>query len=264
MGKIITFLRYSVDFIKYREFRYILSSIRYILTGKTTRKTRYYQSSLGKFIVRKGSLDFQFANYAYEFNVKKFVYKELNNYNVFLDVGANIGTYCIIPALAGLKVIGWEPGHSNFEALKTNIELNNFQDKISIYPYALGNKKRSASFTVDPINTGASHLTEIEENCEHIENPEFEDIEIVRFDDVKKEYNLNPEDKVIMKVDVEGMEIDVLKGAEEFIKNQKNLLIIIETIHTGAENIKKILNSLGEFSYHDIDELNMAAYKLNS
>ncbi len=263
MGKIITFLRYSVDFVKYGEFRYILSSIRYILTGKTTRKTRYYRSSLGKFIVRKGSLDFQFANYAYEYNVKKFVYKELNKYDVFLDVGANIGTYCIIPALAGLRVYGWEPAHSNFEALKTNIELNNLQDRINIYPYALGAKKGSASFTVDTINTGASHLTEYEDKCEHIENPEFEDIEIVRFDDVKKEYKIGTDEKVIMKIDVEGMEIDVINGAEDFIKNQKNLLIIIETIHTGNDNIKNKLDSLGSFDYKEIDNLNLAAFKTN-
>ncbi len=262
MGKIITFLKYSVDFIKHGEFRYILSSIRYILTGKTTRKTRYYKSSLGKFIVRKGSLDFQFANYAYEGNVKKFVYKHLNDYDLFLDIGANIGTYSIIPANHGLKVIAFEPVKSNFEALKTNVGLNKLEHLVKLYPLALGAKKRSANFTVDLINTGASHLTEYADITEHIENPEFEDIQVVRFDDIVDEMNIGKDEKIFVKIDVEGMEPDVLNGATEFIKNQDNILIIIETIHSGTENLKKLFSSIAEFEFIEIDELNIAARKL--
>ncbi len=263
MGKIITFLRYSVDFIKYGEFRYILSSVRYILTGKTTRKTRYYRSSLGKFIVRKGTLDFQFANYAYEFNVKKFVYRYLKEYDVFLDIGANIGTYCVIPAKAGLRVYGWEPVHSNFEALKTNIELNKLTDIATIFPCALGSENRSANFTFDPVNTGASHLTDIDEDCEEIVNPEFEDIEVKVFDKISDELDINANQKVIMKVDVEGMELKVLEGARKFISKHKELLIIIEVVHTGSERIKEKLNEMGKFEYEVIDELNLAAKKIN-
>lgn len=262
MGKIITFLRYSVDFVKYGQFIYILSSIKYILTGKTTSKTRYYRSSLGKFLVRKGTLDFQFANYAYEFNVKKFVYKYLHDYDVFLDIGSNIGTYAIIPAKAGLKVYAWEPVRSNFEALKTNIELNNYQDKISIFPFALGEKNCNANFTFDPVNTGASHLTEYAEICEEIQNPEYQDIEVRVFDEQFSSLKIDPSAKVFMKVDVEGMEPNVLRGARKFIETHTDLLIIIEVIHSGEENIKGVLNEMGEFEYINIDDLNMAAIKI--
>lgn len=263
MGKIITFLKYSVDFIKHGEFRYILSSIRYVITGKTTRTTRTYKSSLGKFIVRKGSLDFQFANYAYEWNVKKFVYKHLDNYDVFLDIGANIGTYSIIPALQNLRVYSWEPVVSNFEALSKNIELNNFTDKVTLFPYALGSEAKSANFTVDTINTGASHLTEYSDITEDVQNPEFEDIEIKRLDDIYKSLNIGKDEKVFMKIDVEGMELDVVNGATEFITSYPNLLLIIETIHSGKENIQKALTELCKFEFIEIDDLNMAAKKIN-
>lgn len=263
MGKIITFLKYSVDFIKHGEFRYILSSIRFVLTGKTTRTTRQYKSSLGKFLVRKGTLDFQFANYAYEWNVKKFVYKHLKDYDLFLDVGSNIGTYAIIPALEGIRVIAFEPVKSNYEALVTNIKLNNFENLISTYPLALGKTNSSANFTLDLVNTGASHLTEYSDIAEVIHNPEFEDIEIVRFDDIVDKLNIKPTNRVFMKVDVEGMEPDVLEGAHNFIKNHPNIMIMIETIHCGRENLQDVCSSLANFEFLDIDDLNMGARKLN-
>ena len=262
MGKINTFLKYSLDFIKHGEFRYILSSARYILTGKTTRKTRFYKSSLGKFIVRKGTLDFQFANYAYEWNVKKYVYKHYTDYNLFLDVGANIGTYSIILAEKGMKCYAFEPVRSNIVALETNIKLNNLQEKITVLPYALGSKKSKANFTFDPVNTGASHLTEYSDILDETQNPEFEDIEVNIFDQITKNLDINPDDKVLMKVDVEGMEIDVIDGATNFIKSRDNLLIILETVHSGRDAIKEKLNEVGNFDYHIIDDLNMAAVKI--
>jgi FkbM family methyltransferase len=262
MGKIITFLHYTKDFIKHGEFRYILSSIRYILTGKTTRKTRPYKSSLGNFIVRKGTLDFQFANYAYEKNVKKFVYKHLNDYDIFLDIGANIGTYSIIPAGAGLRVISFEPVKSNYEALITNLKLNNYQGLVQTFPFALGKTKTNANFTLDTINTGASHLTEYADIVEEISNPEFEDISITTFDEISDELNINPDDMVFMKIDVEGMEPDVLIGASNFIKNHPNLLVVIETIHVGKEKIMELFSSLAKFEFLEVDDLNMGAKKI--
>ena len=150
MGKIKTFLKYTKDFVKHGEFRYVLSSVKYILTGKTTRKTRYYKSSLGRFLVRKGTLDFQFANYAYEWGVKKFVYEHLKNYNVFLDIGANIGTYSILFAKQGLRGYAFEPVVSNFDAFTTNLKLNDIEDKVTTFPFALGRKEKESRLYFRP------------------------------------------------------------------------------------------------------------------
>ncbi len=263
MRKILTFLRYTIDFIKHGEFLYILSSLRIMLTGESKRKTRHYKSSLGKFIVRKGTRDFLFANYAYEPNVKKFVYRHLKDYNLFLDIGSNIGTYSIIPAIEGIKVYAFEPVKSNYNALVTNIKLNNYENLVTTYNVALGNKNSNANFTLDPVNTGASHLTEYSAINEIITNPGSEDIEIVRFDDIKDKLNIKPTDKVFMKIDVEGMEPDVLLGAKNFIKNHPSIMIMIETIHCGRIKLEEVCNSLTSFEFLDIDELNMGARKLN-
>jgi len=264
MGKIKTFLKYTKDFVKHGEFRYVFSSVRYVLTGKTTRKTRYYKSSLGKFLVRKGTLDFQFANYAYEWGVKKFVYKHLKNYNVFLDIGANIGTYSILFAKHGLRGYAFEPVISNYDALVTNIKLNDFESKITAFPFALGEKKRKAEFTFDSINTGASHLTDNSDFLEKTSNPKFVAVDVVTLDSIMDELNIKIDDRIFIKIDVEGMEENVIKGAEKFIKKYPNLLFVIESIHSGEENLTKLLNSFANFESMEVDELNMGAKKINN
>jgi len=264
MGKINTFLKYTKDFAKHREYRYIFSSIRYIATGKTTRKSRYYKSSLGKFYVRKGTLDFQFANYAYEWGVKQFVYKHIDNYNIFLDIGANIGTYSILFADKGLKVFAFEPVMSNYKALVKNIKLNNIENKVTTFPFALGAKKRKAGFTFDPINTGASHLSENDDFLDKVVNPEFVEGQIIPFDEIYEELNIKNNDRVFVKIDVEGMEPDVLKGATKFLTNHTNILIVLESKHSGRDDIKKLLSNIAPFEFLEVDELNMAARKIVS
>ncbi len=263
MDKIITFLRYTKDFIKHGEFRYILSSIRYIVKGKTTRRSRYYTSSLGRFWVRKGTLDFQFANYAYEWGVKQFVYKHVNDYNLFIDVGANIGTYSILFANKGLHGFAFEPVVSNYEALTRNIHLNKFEDRVTTFPFALGIKEGTAEFTFDPINTGASHLSENSDFLEDVVNPEFENIKIKSFDSIEPTLNIKPDDKVFIKIDVEGMEEKVLNGATKFLSKHKNILIVLESKHSGRDDIKKLLSSIANFEFLDVDDYNMAAKKIS-
>lgn len=262
MGKIKTFLKYTKDFLKHGEYRYILSSVRYILTGNTTRKTRHYKSSLGKFLVRKGTLDFQFANYAYEWGVKKFVYEHIDDYDVFLDIGANIGTYSVLFAKKGLKGYAFEPVISNFDALVTNLKLNNIDNEVTAFPFALGEKKRKAAFTFDPVNTGASHLTDNSDFLEETLNPEYVDVDVMRLDDILDELDINTNDRIFIKIDVEGMEEQVIKGAQEFIESHPNLLFVIESIHSGKEKLDRLLNSFGEFEILEVDELNMGAKKI--
>lgn len=264
MNKILTYLRYFFDFIKHGEFRFLYYSIAYVAKGKTPRKSRYYQSDLGKFFVRKGTLDFQFGNYAYEWEVKKFVYKHVDSYDVFLDIGANIGTYSILFAGKGLTGFAFEPVRSNLEAFEKNVALNEMQDKIQIYPIALGSHKHTANFTFDPVNTGASHLTDDHIDAEEIVNPEFEDIEVDTLDNIMDELNIDPAKKIIIKIDVEGMEIDVLRGATKFLKKYPNLLLVMESIHCGKDILTKELQNIYPFEILPVNALNMAARKNNT
>ncbi len=261
MGKLLTFLRYSIDFLKHGEFHYFMSSVKYMLTGKSTSRAALYKSSLGKFAVRSGTLDFQFANYAYEWGVKKFVYKHVDQYNKFLDVGANIGTYSVLFAKKGLQGCAFEPVDTNFEALTKNIKLNNLEQKVKLINLALGKHEHTDVFTFVPDNTGASHL-------KSIENKDVKDggetvVKVVTLDSVIDRCNFNPDtDKIFVKIDVEGMEANVLEGAKSFLQSFPEIIMVMESVHSGKEYLSKLLKSIDDsFEILEVDSLNMGAIK---
>lgn len=261
MQKIKTFFNYFKDFVKWGEYRYIFISIKYILLHKTTSRTRIYKSSLGKFISRKGTLDFQFANYAYEWGVKKFVYQHLNEFNVFLDIGANIGTYSILLAKNGLHGYAFEPIKSNRNALRINLILNNLEDNVKLFPLALGEVAHTAEFEFGHINTGASHLATIKPTDETPGRETTTTSDIVPLDSLLDKIDFKKEDHIFIKIDVEGMEEEVLLGAKKFLQAYPNILIVMESKHSGRKRLAQVLNEIDNFEILNVDDLNMGARK---
>jgi FkbM family methyltransferase len=256
--KIITFLRYLFDFIKHRQFRFILTAVKYELTGRTSNSPKLYKSDLGLFFTRKGTLDFQFANIAYEWNVKKFLNQHYKNYDVFIDIGANIGTYAILMANRGLRVIAFEPVADNFRALHINLLINNMQNKVAFFNVGLDETDREADFIFDPVNTGASHLaSNIKEEGMHTT------VRLKTLDQMIEPLNIHPDDKVLMKIDAEGMEVNVIKGASAFLGRQNHVLMILESVHSTEESIREALTNIGCFDFYRVDDLNMASEKAN-
>ena len=66
----------------------------------------------------------------------------INKFDLFVNVGANIGYYCCIALQADKEVIAFEPIHSNVRILLKNIKLNNWDNKISVYPVALSDESK--------------------------------------------------------------------------------------------------------------------------
>ena len=263
MHKIKTFLSYFKDFIKWGEYHYILTSIKYILLHKTTSRTQIYRSSLGLFLSRKGTLDFQFANYAYEWGVKAFVYKHLPHCDAFLDIGSNIGTYAILLAQKGLHGYAFEPIKSNYDALRINLILNNLEDKVKVFPVALGDKKQQAEFLYDEVNTGASHLASIHHGDEVVERERPALSEIVPLDSLLDQINIKKEETIFIKIDVEGMEENVLLGAKKFLQSYPHIIMVMESKHSGRKHLQKVLSEIADFEFLEVDDLNMGARKIN-
>lgn len=262
MGKLKTFIRYFSDFLQYGQLRLVFASIIYILTGKSFIETRIFRGKLGFFLHRKGSLDFQFGNYAYEWNVKKVMLKHHGNYDVFLDIGANIGTYTIMLAGKGLRCFAFEPIYANHKALNINILLNSFENTATAFNFGLGSNDSSADFAFDPLNTGASHIASVPADTPEAEKRSIHTtIQLKKLDDVMTMLNLSDTDRILVKIDVEGMEIDVIKGAVKFLQRFDKLMLVMESVHSGEEKLKAQLSEIAEFDFFTIDALNMGAIK---
>jgi len=256
MNRLKIYYKYFCDYIKHREFRFLTASVRYILFKKPSGRNAIIRTQTGLFYSRKGTIDFQFANYAYEWSVKCFILDHYKDYDYFFDIGANIGTYSVLLGNLGMKVIAFEPIHSNFNALMINILLNNLSDKITAYNFGLGDKDTDHDFIFNPVNTGASHSIKSGSN-----KGVHEMVSIHKLDSLLGQFGLKKSDKILMKVDVEGMEPEVFSGAKSFIQYFGNVLIVFESKHSKLVKVKTILDEIASFEYMTIDSYNSATKK---
>lgn len=141
----------------------------------------------------------------------------------FIDVGANIGLHTVVAAkLVGSKghVIAFEPLSRARKQATENIRLNKLTNVI-LHADAVGKEIGSARIhLIDGSNDGQSTLQPGDGRA----HP-YEDIRVVTLDAALKEIP-----NCVMKVDVEGGEMDVLRGAEGFIRNSRPKAIFVECV----------------------------------
>ena len=131
---------------------------------------------------------------------------------VIIDGGANIGGYSLVAhkAAPNAAVYSFEPVLSTFELLKEKTkEVSN------IHPVAKGlySENCSKEINIFPSNTHSS-LVDIQGLS--YETTEKQTIELVKGDDFMQELGINEID--LLKIDVEGVEFDVLQGFEQYLK----------------------------------------------
>jgi FkbM family methyltransferase len=255
LQKINTYFWYFYEYLKHRDFVSILAAVKYLIYKKSHTKDRIIQSTVGKFFCRKNTNDFQFANFRYEWGVKKYVLDHIHEYTLFVDAGACVGEYAILVTNKGIRTIAFEPIPTNFEILTKNLSLNNMKDKVMAFPVGLGNRNQKVKFVFNKINTGASHLDSENKSdgCE---------VDIRTFDSYLDELKLNPTERILFKLDVEGMEAIALQGAKEFIRKYPNITFILEEKITGEDKIVSVLDELSKFQYGRIDRFNIYANKI--
>ncbi len=252
--KFFIFLKYLSDNLSNGEWRLIWISFKYLLFKQSNSKDMVIQTNIGRFHIRKNTIDFKLANSAYELSVLEKFKTLLPICNLFIDVGANIGTYSMIAA--GLKVncIAFEPILSNFKSLEKNIELNNYKDFIQAFMFGLSDKNEVAKFNFDPLKPGASSIHP------HKRMGEVIQVQLEKFDNLKLAA-VDAIENILIKIDIEGMELNAIRGMKNTLRENKNIYLIIETKHSGEQNIKKLLKEFGNFKFENIDEFNMLAVK---
>lgn len=180
----------------------------------------------------------------YEDGVVSYMSQVLKSGDSFVDAGANIGFI----SLHAQKCVGEKGSITAFEAhpdtyqiLKRNCELNNF-NSIDLQQVALGNTHGSIKiFDNWSINRGGASVVINSDNSEGI------DVQLVKMDD----YSLSPK---MIKVDVEGYELEVLKGAKQTI--QKFLPELILEISQDRnqpyelEELVDFITSLGPYEFY--------------
>jgi len=167
-------------------------------------------------------------NTFYEHQIIPFFSKYINTTSIVADIGANIGNHSIFfsKLLHAKKVYAFEPVVETFNVLKTNIELNALSETVIVENLAIGAKRSSGSIiNVNPNDMGS---TEINYN-------EGGELIITTLDN----YFISGEKELpnVLKIDVEGFELEVLKGGHQTIAvAQPTIFIEIWESNYGAVN----------------------------
>jgi FkbM family methyltransferase len=205
------------------------------LTPNNAKMHIQYKSMLGRAIYLKDAF-FESAEI-----------KELCRYikpGVAMDIGANIGIYTISMAKemgAKGEIWSFEPLPPNVKQVEDNLLLNNLNNA-RIYPIALGNENGTIALKLSDDDMFASTVEVFS-----YESGKTLDVAIKKLDTVWQEKN-KPAVSVI-KIDVEGAEMDVLAGAVEVLKANKPVLLLEAAT---SDHFNQLSQWLSPFGYKAI------------
>ena len=160
----------------------------------------------------------------YQDDVRDVAYKYVTDFNIAVDVGANVGLWARPLTKMFNRVIAFEPLEQVYKCLEKNVSGLN----IEIHKHALGSVDNVVKMVYDSKNTGGSFVSEVGTG----------DIVIKRMDasDLPK-FGL-------LKIDCERHELEVLKGATETILKYKPIVVCEQHADTNY-NAGAYLKSIG-------------------
>ena len=159
--------------------------------------------------------------------------------DVFYDVGANVGAYSLVASKyfnGNIKVYAFEPSFPNFVQLSKNIFTNHCQDSIIPMQIALSDATALGTFNYSNlIPGGALHAfgQPIDYKGDRFQPVYQQTIFSYRMDDLIDRFQMDSPHH--MKMDVDGFEFKILKGAQKILSNPRMKSIIIELDEGDAE-----------------------------
>lgn len=135
---------------------------------------------------------------------------------IFVDIGANVGNHSLFVAgfMAPKRIIPFEPNPQAYRILLANIALNGFLDRFDLSHLGVGLGDKPAegyAMVFQPRNLGGSKMRATEGGA----------LEVVVGDAA-----LEGVDPDMIKIDVEGMEMQVLRGLEGTIRRARPVLLL--------------------------------------
>lgn len=136
-----------------------------------------------------------------------------------IDVGANLGIYTLHALRAGCKVYSYEPTPSTYDLLNQNIKVNGFleSNRATTINCAVGDSDKTVTFSICKGISGHNHIASEEDVDNIIKVP------VVSLDNRHKSEKID-----FIKIDIEGAEYEALKGMRDIIKNNPDIMLLIE------------------------------------
>ena len=143
----------------------------------------------------------------YQDDVRTEAYKYVTDYNLCIDVGANVGLWAKPLTEKFKKVIAFEPIDHVYKCLELNVK----NLPVEINRFALSSTNGFIDMVYDSENTGQSHVDMNTLGAGTIELKRMDDLDLPKFG--------------LLKIDCERHELEVLKGATETILKYKPIIV---------------------------------------
>jgi len=152
----------------------------------------------------------------HEFADMAFVLHVLRPDDLFVDVGANIGSYTVLAAkVAGANCLALEPVPDTFAKLQRNVRMNDLGSRVQAFQSAAGSGSATLRFSADQDTTN------------RVVNESYLgkkiNVSVQKLDDL-----LAQRSAFLWKVDVEGFEREVLEGAGQALRNPTLRAVLLE------------------------------------
>lgn len=183
----------------------------------------------------------------HEYVDMSFVLDTLKPGDLFVDIGANVGSYTVLASkVCGARTIAVEPDPGAAAALRRNIEVNGIADRVQVVEAALGASAGTIDFTV-----GRDTMNRVAQPGDGA----VRQVDIRTLDDV-----LGGEVPRVIKIDVEGFEADVFRGAAATLADYRLQSIVTECLD---KDVRALLQSCGfEQAFYDPERRTIGRIKV--
>lgn len=146
---------------------------------------------------------------------------------VVIDVGANIGFYTILEANAmdDGRIMAIEPFPRNMELCRANLALNGCEDRVSLHECAIGSTNETGRLHLSASSNRHRILTEAERANSGSAGI---DVPMYTLDSFVTEHGVDPGDVSVVRMDLEGFELEVLNGMTDILASDGPTLLYIE------------------------------------
>jgi FkbM family methyltransferase len=159
----------------------------------------------------------------------RWIQEQIGRGEVLYDIGANVGAFSLVAAIdRGASVVAFEPGYANFARLCENIQLNACGTAIMPVPLPLNDEGGTLSFTYRSLEPGQSrHALGATDAADVLSAPYVQPMCATTLDRAVVDFKLPVPHH--LKIDVDGRELHVLRGAAAVLRGPQLRTILVES-----------------------------------
>ena len=185
---------------------------------------------------------------------------QIDQIKTIIDVGSNKGQFSLLGSsiFPAAKIYSFEPQIKYLNLQKIILEGK----KVKYFNFGLGNIKKKTNFYITNREDSSSFLKPTQIKMDKYKTKQIQKISITKLDEIIKKSEIKRPS--IMKLDVQGYELEVLKGSKKLLKNIDFIIteISFKKIYKNQVNRKRLFKFLNNNNFKSKKILNIS--KMNN